>query len=132
LIFGDGKGVIRIFNRDFAEIQFQAYDIDVIGVHQLKRSNVLVAMGNDSGNDGTAIKIYRLDKEDVDGRPVCVRTIKIFNSKFPPVAVTCFAVLEDLTQLAIGLGNGAVMLFDGNLLRDRACKYVLTTRRRPR
>lgn len=34
-------------------------------------------------------------------------------------------MLEDLSQLALGLGNGAVMLFDGNLLRDRNVKQSL-------
>lgn len=121
-MFGDGKGVIRIVNRDFAKVEFSAYDIDVIALHQLKRSNMLVSIGNDA--DGTAIKIWKLDKEDQYGNPFCARTIKVFSAKFPPVPVTCFSVLEDLTQLAIGLGNGAVMLFDGNILRDRSCRYV--------
>lgn len=67
----------------------------------------------------------RLDQNDADGNPMLARAIKIFSPKFPAVPVTSFTVLEDLSQLALGLGNGAVMLFDGNLLRDRHVKQSL-------
>jgi hypothetical protein len=67
----------------------------------------------------------RLDKLDADGNPMLARALKVFSPKFPAVPVTSFSVLEDLSQLALGLGNGAVMLFDGNILRDRNVKQAL-------
>jgi hypothetical protein len=87
---------------------------------------VLISIGEESEN--TSIKIWRLDKFDNDGVPICVRTLKIFSSKFPPVPVTSFSILEDLSQVAIGLGNGAVMLFNGNIMRDSSCKQSLLQR----
>jgi hypothetical protein len=59
----------------------------------------------------------RLDKTDENDAPVCARQIQVFQDqkKITPAPVSCFAVTEDLSQLAIGLGNGCVLLFDGNL-----------------
>jgi len=127
LLFGDGRGVIKQLNRDLSEtLRFQAYESDVMHMQQLKRGNILVTIGNDAGEQNTAIKIWRMDvKGDVEGAPQMARAIKLFSQKFPPVPVTSFTVLEDLSQLAIGLGNGAVMLFDGNLIRDRNVRQTL-------
>ena len=44
--------------------------------------------------------------------------------RFFQVPVTCMGVLEDLSELAVGLGNGAVFLFSGDLLRDRSLRQV--------
>eukprot|EP00457_Paulinella_chromatophora_P001265 gb/GEZN01001267.1/.p1 GENE.gb/GEZN01001267.1/~~gb/GEZN01001267.1/.p1 ORF type:complete len:995 (+),score=149.02 gb/GEZN01001267.1/:333-2987(+) len=54
---------------------------------------------------------------DSTGVPVLSRNLPIFSSKFPQVPVTSFTLTEDFTKLAVGLGNGAVMLFEGNILR---------------
>jgi len=141
LVFGDARGTIKIVNRDHEEQKWAAYESQVLHVQQLRKSNVLVSVGVEGGPSGsgagvtspspaeqahsTTIKIWRLDKTDADGTPMLARAIKVFSSKFPAVPVTSFAVLEDLSQLALGLGNGAVMLFDGNLLRDRNVKQAL-------
>lgn len=37
-------------------------------------------------------------------------------------------LLEDLSELAVGLGNGAVFLFSGDLLRDRSLRQLLLKR----
>jgi hypothetical protein len=51
-------------------------------------------------------KFWRTDKFGPDGAPLLLRKLKVFNERFPEVAVTCMGVLEDLTELAVGLGNG--------------------------
>ena len=125
LIFGDARGFLKIINRDLEEVRFQAYETACMHLQQLKKSNILVTIGNDGGINNTTIKIWRLDKTDAEGNPMLARALKVFSPKFPAVPVTSFTVLEDLSQLALGLGNGAVMLFDGNLLRDRNVKQSL-------
>jgi len=84
-----------------------------------------------------------------DRPPVCIRAIKIsyegkaFSVRFPIILrssftnnrltlaplspflcfqVSCFAVLENLSQLAVGLANGAVVFIRGDISRDRFTK----------
>lgn len=125
LIFGDSKGAIKIANRDFDEQVFPAYEGEggVIALHQLKRQHTMVSLGNELGN--SSIKVWKLDKVDAEGLPICARALRIFSPKFPQKIVTCFSVLEDLSQIAVGLETGVVMLFDGNIYRDRGCKQTV-------
>ncbi|KAJ3043409.1 Vacuolar protein sorting-associated protein 11 [Rhizophlyctis rosea] len=68
------------------------------------------------------IKVWNLEKADKTAKtPVLMRSSKIQhgNKVFP---VTAVAVLENLTQVAVGLENGIVLLFRGDMLRDRFTK----------
>ena len=118
LIYGDSQGQIRLFNRDFEPTIFQAYETCVTALHQLKRNHVLLSIGNDAV-DSSTLKIWRLDSLTSDGTPTCVRTIKLYSSKVVKSPVTCFDVLEDMTQVVVGFAGGAVLLLDGNIMRDR-------------
>jgi hypothetical protein len=40
-------------------------------------------------------------------------------------------VLEDLSELAVGLGNGAVFLFSGDMIRERTPRQILLKRDGP-
>lgn len=117
LIFGDKSGTIYTVNRSFEYTSFRPYGGKVIALQQLKRSDILASLGMESGEDeynpasNPLFKIWKLDAENKE--PVCLRTIPLFSSsKFPEVPVTCFSLLEDQSQLAVGLGNGALMLFE--------------------
>jgi hypothetical protein len=39
--------------------------------------------------------------------------------------VTCLAVLEDLSQIAVGLCNEAVILIKGDIAREKTSKQIL-------
>lgn len=73
------------------------------------------------------LKVWRLDRRDPrTGIPECARTCRVFASNPKESAtrervVTCLAVAEDCSQVAIGCGDGAVVLLRGDLLKgDRA------------
>lgn len=129
LIFGDANGDIRLINRDYEVVKFQACEGKgkVIALQQLKHaqhSNILVSLGDIIGN--TCIKIWKLDKpEDETGTPHLAKTIHIFSKSYPQVVVTCFSVLEDLSQIAVGLSNGEILLYDGHLLRPNYPKPIV-------
>lgn len=53
--------------------------------------------------------------------PTCTRTIKVQHGG-KPYPVSTFAVLENMSQLAIGLANGVVILIRGDLFKDRTTK----------
>lgn len=78
---------MKIINRDLEETKFQAYETNVLQMQQLKKSNVLVTIGNDGGTQNTTIKIWRLDQSEPDGNPMLARALKIFSPKFPAVPV---------------------------------------------
>ena len=81
------------------------------------------ADGDESGTDfnmppSACVKFFKVDKRDDSGQPQCVREFKIFDTdEMAETAITCFAVMEDLSMLACGLQSGRVLLFKGNLLR---------------
>ena len=81
-------------------------------------------MGNDKEDmDDTSIKIFNLDKVDENG-PYLVRALKITKTQVFPIS--CLAVKEDCSQIAIGMCNGAVVSFHGDILRDRSPKQTCT------
>ncbi|CAG8474557.1 8204_t:CDS:10 [Ambispora leptoticha] len=92
----------------------------------MKQRNILVTIGEEDSVTATPIvKIWDLDKQDKSkGAPTCIRIIKLeYNKK--PFPVSTFAVLENMTQIAIGLTNGMVIWIKGDLLRDRYNKQKI-------
>ncbi|KAF0695239.1 Aste57867_13931 [Aphanomyces stellatus] len=70
----------------------------------------------DSSGSTALVKIWRTDQQDRDGKPKLLQQIKIF-AKFPEQAVTAFAVSDDLSQISVGLLNGAIILFRSDAKR---------------
>jgi hypothetical protein len=75
--------------------------------------------------------IRRIDQIENGGVPQLARVIKPFSKKYPEVPITCVSCLEDLSQIALGLGNGALMLLDGDLIRDRGRQITLLRKEGP-
>jgi len=117
LIIGDGEGFINFVDREYRISSFQAYQQSVTLIHQLKERNFLTTIGHDEM--GAAIlKIWNLDKTDKNDNPICVRAIKLEKS----VTVTCLALLEDLSQIMVGLANGEIIAIRGDIFRDKTIK----------
>lgn len=123
LIFGDTSGFVNVVDRDFKVYSFQAFRFSVTHAEQLKQANILVAIGDDDDAISPTLKVWNLDKADKSGNPLCLRSIKIQPPVGAVVPVTCLAVLEDLSQVAIGLCNGVVLLMR-DLGHERAPKLV--------
>ncbi|KAF2073113.1 hypothetical protein CYY_005582 [Polysphondylium violaceum] len=117
LVIGDGEGFINFVDREYRISSFQAYQQSVTLIHQLKERNFLTTIGHDEM--GAAIlKIWNLDKTDKNDIPICVRAIKLEKS----VTVTCLALLEDLSQIMVGLANGEIIAIRGDIFRDKTIK----------
>ncbi|GLD99259.1 hypothetical protein PINS_up007977 [Pythium insidiosum] len=69
------------------------------------------------GKSTAVVRIWRTDQQDRDGRPKLLQQIQVFAKKYPEEAVTAFAVSDDISLLAVGLRNGAVILFRTDLKR---------------
>jgi vacuolar protein sorting-associated protein 11 len=103
---------------------------------QVQGTSLLVTIAEDLPNE-PILKVWALDKlEKKTGVPRCQSTLSIHNGRKPfPVGclilrsyaplirqITAFAALEDLSQLAIGFGNGSVTVVRGDLIHDRGAK----------
>jgi len=128
LCFANSRGLIRLVNRDFHFTEFRGYSGELSHLQLLQKSSFCVSVGEDDGQQ-VIIKIWALDRADFnnsESQIFPVRKIPCFSTKFPPAYVTSLAVTEDLTQCAIGLNNGQIILFDG-LMKDKAPKqsYII-------
>lgn len=68
------------------------------------------------------LKVWTLDQsEKKTGHPRCLCTLTVQNGRrnFP---VSAFAVTSDLSQLAVGFGNGTVTIVRGDFIHDRGTK----------
>ncbi|KAG1200156.1 hypothetical protein G6F70_004303 [Rhizopus microsporus] len=108
---------------------FIAYDGGrVTHLKQLKQKNILVTIGEDDTQSGIPIlKFWDLDalkstevSDDII-IPTLLRTIKIQHGG-KPYPVSTFVILENMSQCAVGLANGVVILIRGDLSKDKTVK----------
>ncbi|ORY06607.1 vacuolar protein sorting-associated protein 11 [Basidiobolus meristosporus CBS 931.73] len=125
LIFvADNEGFIHMIDRSFSVRSWLAFEIGrVTHMKHMKYQNILVTIGeDDTPSSSPVIKIWDLDKSDKNKQdPLCVKTTKVSQGS-NPFPVSKFAVLESMSQIAIGLANGQVILIRGDISRDRYTK----------
>jgi hypothetical protein len=76
----------------------------------------------DVSNSTALVKIWRTDQQDRDGKPKLIQQLRIF-AKFPEEAITAFAVSKDVGHMAVGLSNGAIILFRSEI-KVRNYSYI--------
>eukprot|EP01104_Vermistella_antarctica_P005197 TRINITY_DN1563_c0_g1_i1.p1 TRINITY_DN1563_c0_g1~~TRINITY_DN1563_c0_g1_i1.p1 ORF type:complete len:989 (-),score=293.81 TRINITY_DN1563_c0_g1_i1:110-3076(-) len=119
LLLGDAEGYINVVDRDFTVTSFQAYERRVSFMQQLKQRNLLISVGEeDEDAIKPLIKIWNFDRLSEGGHPALVRSIRL-HKQASGIPVTALVCLEDMTHVAIGLANGAVLLLTGDVVRDR-------------
>lgn len=114
---------MHIFSKAFKRIRsFIAHDEGaIVHLKQVEGTSLLVTVSEDMQTEPT-LKVWALDKPDKKtGVPRCQSSITIHNNRkqFP---ITAFAATDDLSQLAVGFGNGAVTIIRGDLVHDRGTK----------
>ncbi|KAF9353336.1 hypothetical protein BGX26_008885 [Mortierella sp. AD094] len=119
MVVADRSGLVHIIDKGLQGESFLAYDSGrVTHVKQLRQRNILVTVGEDDST-GQVIKLWDLDKPDRNRPgPTLERSIRVnqVGNAFP---VSALAVLENLSQIAVGLANGTVVLISGDLMRER-------------
>ncbi|KAF9158723.1 hypothetical protein DFQ26_007306 [Actinomortierella ambigua] len=115
------SGLLHIVDKNLKVESFVAYERGrVTHVKQLKQRNILVTVGEED-NMTQIIKLWNLDKPDRNkSGPLMERAIKVQQPSGSVFPVTCLAVLESLTQIAVGLANGTVVLIHGDLTKEKA------------
>lgn len=84
---------------------------------QPKQSNITVTVGEDEQGVNPIIRVWNMDKMDRHGNPNCVRSFSVAQARAS--SVTCIAVHENLNYLAVGFENGSVVLYKGDVTKDR-------------
>ncbi|KAL1924471.1 uncharacterized protein VTP21DRAFT_4125 [Calcarisporiella thermophila] len=124
IIVSDSSGCIHIIDRTFSVLSFQAFDGGrVTHLKQMKQSNILVAIGEESAvSSHPIVKVWDLDRQEKGkNTPLCVRTIRLQHDS-KPYPASCLAILENMSQMAVGMANGSVIIIRGDISRDRTVK----------
>ncbi|XP_068706072.1 vacuolar protein sorting-associated protein 11 homolog isoform X2 [Montipora foliosa] len=122
LVIGDSSGFVHFLCRDLTITSFKAYEIRVSHFFQLKQQNILFTVGEDEVDGIDPImRVWTLDKIDKYGNPVCCCMQRLIPGN-KPVPVSCLTLMENLTQMAVGFADGSVMVYKGDITRDRHTK----------
>ncbi|XP_050409252.1 vacuolar protein sorting-associated protein 11 homolog [Patella vulgata] len=120
LIIGDFEGHMYFINRQLQLTAFKAYEIRVSHLYQMKQHNILLSVGEDEQGINPLIKVWNLDKME-RGNPLCTRITRAIPGN-KPTPVTCLAVHDNLNYMAVGFETGSVVLFKGDVTRERHSK----------
>lgn len=121
---GDIEGYIHVLNRNLAHQSFKAYAVAVTHCHQVQSSAYLVTVGADEPGINPIIKIWNEDKVNAEGVPHCSRVIRATTGPIPS-PVTAIDVLDTLMMMAVSFNDGNILLFRGDVTRDKSCKQKL-------
>ncbi|KAF9969069.1 Vacuolar protein sorting-associated protein 11, partial [Modicella reniformis] len=119
MVVADRLGQVQVIDKGLQAEIFVAYKGGrVTHLKQLKQRNILVTVGEED-NTEQSIKLWNFDKPDRNKPgPTLERLIRV-NQTGNAFPVTVLAVLENLSQIAVGLANGTVVLISGDLMRER-------------
>eukprot|EP00918_Siedleckia_nematoides_P018931 GHVU01040411.1.p1 GENE.GHVU01040411.1~~GHVU01040411.1.p1 ORF type:complete len:904 (-),score=100.20 GHVU01040411.1:521-3232(-) len=120
IVFGDYEGCLHMLNRSMQIHTFKAYQMRVSHICQPKQSSITVTVGEDEQGINPIIRVWNMEKIDRHGNPSCVRSFSVAQAR--PSQVTCIAVHENLNYLAVGFDNGSVVLYKGDVTKDRHSK----------
>jgi hypothetical protein len=134
LVFcSNASGNVRLVDRMLNKVDFSAFPAnsgpDTLFQCTKKRDFLLALCREPSVQPNAAtssatnyvIKIWDLQAVFTSNGGQMVDPVRMFNLKMP-AEVTSLSILEDLTQMALGLANGAVIVLEGTLLQTRAPK----------
>lgn len=121
LVVADTEGSMYFVNRHLELMCFKAYELSVSHLFQMKQHNILVSIGEDEEGINPLIKVWNFDKLDRTGNPSCSRIVRAIPGN-RPTKVTCLTVHENLNYMAVGFENGSIVLFRGDVMRERHSK----------
>ncbi|PKY03360.1 vacuolar assembly/sorting protein PEP5/VPS11 [Aspergillus campestris IBT 28561] len=123
LFLGSADGLVHIVSSAFKVVQsFRASDNgSITHIKQIEGTSLLVTIAEDLPNE-PVLKVWALDKpEKKTGDPRCLSATSVQNAR-RPFPVSAFTALEDLSQVAVGFGNGSVTIIRGDLIHDRGAR----------
>ncbi|KAL3272653.1 hypothetical protein HHI36_014118 [Cryptolaemus montrouzieri] len=124
LVLGDSSGQVHLVTRSWSVHSFRAYELCTDHLYQLKNSSLLVTIGQDEPGVNPLIKIWDTNRLDKNGTPHCFRVTRALPGN-RPVQVSALCVHENLQLMALGFVDGSLMLYRGDITRERSSKQKL-------
>ncbi|KAK3706942.1 Vacuolar protein sorting-associated protein 11 [Vermiconidia calcicola] len=123
IFIGKPNGTVQLLDQSFKLARsWKAHDHgSITHIKQIPDTAYLLTLSEDLSQE-PELRIWSLDQtEKRTGYPKCLCTLTVQNGRknFP---VTSFTVTGDLTQLAVGFGNGAVTVVRGDFIHERGTK----------
>lgn len=122
VLLGDTTGYVYIINKYMGVNSFRANQKYTSHVKQLARSPIFVTCGSDQDGTNPLIKLWDPDKTDRLNQPTCLRLIRANSGFMKPSAVSCIELNETFTSMIIGYEDGSIVLFQGDITRQRRSK----------
>ncbi|ORY30605.1 putative vacuolar membrane protein [Naematelia encephala] len=113
VILSSGTDVFILDRRFAVERSFRAWEGNGRGTALLEAGGLLVGIGEDEGSRYPVLKVWDLtrdEKKKAGGGPVLLRNVRIQHGQRPH-PVSSIALTSTLSHLAIGLGDGTVLLY---------------------
>ncbi|XP_050531925.1 vacuolar protein sorting-associated protein 11 homolog [Daktulosphaira vitifoliae] len=118
LVICDDNGLVHLITRTFLITTFRAYQLSVLLSTQLQNNNLLITIGEDELDSYALLKVWDLERRDRQNNPTCIRT-----SKLPKLErATTLCVTDNRLLMAVGFIDGSIVLYKGDLSRDRNSK----------
>uniref|UniRef100_A0A5S6R317 Vacuolar protein sorting-associated protein 11 homolog n=1 Tax=Trichuris muris TaxID=70415 RepID=A0A5S6R317_TRIMR len=122
---GDRDGGIHLLNRQWNDTYFRAYKVALcLLLCPQADSSVLLSIGDDEDGINPYLKVWQLDRLDKQGVPFVVRCSKTSPSN-RPVKTTSLAVDSTLSLMAVGFEDSSLMLYRGDVRKERQGKGQL-------
>ncbi|KAF8147588.1 hypothetical protein B0H34DRAFT_680139, partial [Crassisporium funariophilum] len=111
VLVADIHGSIHLLNREFESISSWIAHVAGRVTHMVERRGILVTLGEEDAVRSPLLKIWDLENKDkTTNAPNLLRSTKVQLSNRPH-PVTTVALSATLAHLAIGLGDGTVLLY---------------------
>ncbi|CAH0563845.1 unnamed protein product [Brassicogethes aeneus] len=124
LVLGDSLGQIHLISRTWHITSFRGYEISVDYSYQLRNSPLLVTIGHDEPGINPLIKVWDTSRLDKNGTPYCCRITRALpGNRAVQASVLC--VHDSLQLMAVGFVDGSLVLYRGDITREKSCKQKL-------
>lgn len=123
VLLGDTNGYVYIIDKFLKVNSFRANQKYTSHVRQVPKLSVFITCGSDQSGVNPLIKLWDLDRTDKLNQPICIRVIRANSGFTQPTSVTCIECNETLTIMAVGYEDGSVVLYHGDVTKQRRSKY---------
>ncbi|KAK0463502.1 uncharacterized protein EV420DRAFT_1518537 [Desarmillaria tabescens] len=111
VLVADIHGSIHVLNRDFESVNSWVAHVGGRVTHMVERKRILITLGEEDAVRSPILKIWDLENTDKrSGSPLLLRSVKVQLSNRPH-PVSTIALSASLSYLAIGFGDGSVLLY---------------------
>ncbi|KAH6902717.1 vacuolar membrane protein [Coprinopsis sp. MPI-PUGE-AT-0042] len=111
MLVADIHGSVHLLNRDFETVTSWVAHVAGRVTHMVERNGILVTLGEEDTVKSPLLKIWAIeDRDKKTGSPMLLRSAKVQQSNRPH-PVTSVSLSSGLGHLAIGLGDGTVILY---------------------